>query len=136
MSYFIKNVKYGITGGPFDETVIASVEFEANEETKYLSIVDLNGIFEFYLSDIDIYDKLINEEYEDLGDNIISEYNGISLDSLDDIIENNDDSLLLIKYALLVLRLDEDQTNELINRTTNKFLTKEDIENYDFEEIL
>ncbi len=136
MSYFIKNVEYGITGGPFDETVIASVEFQVNEETKFLSIVDLNGIFEFYLSDNDIYEKLINEEYEDLEDNIISEYNGISLDSLDDIIDNNDDSLLLIKYALLVLRLDEEETNELINKTTNKYLTKEDIQNYNFEEIL
>jgi len=136
MSYFIKNVKYGITGGPFDETVIASVEFQVNEETKFLSIVDLNGLFEFYLSDNDIYDKLINEEYEDLEDNIISEYNGCSLDSSDDIIDNNDDSFLLIKYALLVLRLDEEETKELINKTTNKYLTKEDIENYDFEEIL
>ncbi len=136
MNYFIKNVKYGITGGLFDETVIASVELQVNEENKFLSIVDLNGIFEFYLSDNDIYDNLINEEYEDLEDNIISEYNGISLDSLDDIIENNDDSLLLIKYALLVLRLDEEETNVLINKTTNKYLTQEVIENYDFEDIL
>lgn len=137
MSYFIKNVVYGITGGPLNEVVVATIEFEKDDETSFLSIVDVEGIFSYYLSKENIYDKLINEEYDEIVEaSEIMEYNGIDLSTIiDDFDVKNDDYIFLI-YALLVLRLDEDKTKSLINDTKNRILTIDSINKYDIEEVI
>ena len=63
MKYYIKDVFYGITGGPLDEVVVATIEYEQDSKTLYFSIVDVGGLLSYYLSEINIFNNLIDEEY-------------------------------------------------------------------------
>lgn len=137
MDYIIKNVQYGITGGPLDEQVVVTIEFEFDSKISFFSIVDVGGFFAYYLSKVDIFDILINEEYDDtIEDYEITEYNGIKLSEIiDDFDENNDDYVFLM-YSLLILRLDENETISLIKNTKNKKLEFDVIKQYDFEDII
>lgn len=137
MDYIIKNVKYGITGGPLDEQVVSTIEFELDNKTSFFSIVDVGGFFGYYLSKVDIFDKLINEEYDDMiEDYEITEYNGIELSRIIDNFDKNNDDYVFLIYSILILRLDENETISLINNTKNKKLEFDMIEKYDIKEII
>jgi hypothetical protein len=137
MSYFIKNIKYDISGGLFNSIVVTSLEYEKNNESKFLSVVDIEGMFEFHLSDEDIFEILLEDtENEKVEKTYIDSFNGIDLSELQELTDKFDDDSMLIKYIIMVLRLEVDEADDLIKKTKNKYLTKEIISKYDYEDLL
>jgi len=136
MPYLIKNAKYGYTKGgfacgPLIENVAAAVEYVENGKTMYLSVVDIIGLYDFYLSDNDIFDKLINENYdEEVEKASIRSFKNINLEKIDEL-SNNDDDLLII-YLMLILRLDKNETKELMKDSIGKYLTADTVIKYDY----
>lgn len=102
------------------QNVVASVEYIDNGKTMYLSVVDVTGFFEYYLSEKDIFDDLISDEYEKVEALRIEE---------DELKNTTDD--LLISYLMLVLRLSEEDSDDLIKESVGKYLTKDIIDKYD-----
>lgn len=137
MNYFIKNVQYGFTGGPLDEQVVVTIEFELDSKISFFSVVDVGGLFAYYLSEVNIYDKLIDEEYEGIVEKSqITEYNGIKLSNIVDNFEKNNDDYIFLMYLLLILRLDETETITLIRNTNNRILNFDLIKKYDYYDII
>lgn len=136
MSYLIKNAKYDISGGPLDSIVVATVEYEFEKNNMFLSVVDINGIFEFHLSKDDIFELLLNEaDDERVEASFISSFNNINLESLEELEDKSDDSLL-IKYIIMVLRLDENEANDLVNKSKGNYLIIDMIKDYCYEDLL
>lgn len=137
MSYYINDVKYGISGGILNEIVVATVEYKKDDEIMFLSVVDIDGIFEFHLCDDDIHDSLLNNSIDEMIEaSYIELFKGIDLEELEMLCDKFDDNSLLIKYIIMILRLDEKETNILINKTKNDYLTKDKIIEYNYEELL
>ena len=91
--YFIEEAKCGVTEGgvacgPVGGTVITSIKFkEDGKEPQWLNMAVAGGIPNVYLTDRDVYDEMLAENFENedfyewLNDKcFIREFNGIRLD--------------------------------------------------------
>ena len=63
--FLIEDAKCGITGGPLDGIVVTSVKFNDGEKSKWLNLAEVEGIPCFYMTDEDVYDKLIENDFDD-----------------------------------------------------------------------
>ena len=147
MNYLIKGIRYGITEGgmacgPVSGNVVASIEYQNGDKVSFLSMVEVFGMPEFYLSEEDIYENLL-EESEDFIDKanslIINEFNGIKLEEYEDIMEElkkpyNEEDKALIKLLIAVVRLDYDEADKLIEESVGKYITEINIPDTDLDE--
>jgi len=147
MNYLIKGIRYGITEGgmacgPVSGNVVASIEYQNGDKVSFLSMVEVFGMPEFYLSEEDIYENLL-EESEDFIDKanslIINEFNGIELKEYEDIMEElkkpyNEEDKALIKLLIAVVRLDYDEADKLIEESVGKYITEINIPDTDLDE--
>ena len=147
MNYLIKGIRYGITEGgmacgPVSGNVVASIEFQDDDKVSFLSMVEVFGIPEFYFSEEDIYDELL-EESEDFIDKanslIINEFNGIELEEYEDIMEElkkpyNEEDKALIKLLISVVRLDYDEADKLIEESIGKYIKDINIPDTDLDD--
>jgi hypothetical protein len=147
MNYLIKGIRYGITEGgmacgPVSGNVVASIEFQDDDKVSFLSMVEVFGIPEFYFSEEDIYDELL-EESEDFIDKanslIINEFNGIELEEYEDIMEElkkpyNEEDKALIKLLIAVVRLDYDEADKLIKESVGKYIKDINIPDTDLDD--
>ena len=70
MDYLIEDIKCGITDGgigcgPISGNVVTAIKYNDGNKSLYLNLIEVCGIPEFHLSDNDIYDELIKEEFSD-----------------------------------------------------------------------
>ena len=147
MNYLIKGIRYGITEGgmacgPVSGNVVASIEFQDDDKVRFLSMVEVFGIPEFYFSEENIYDELL-EESEDFIDKanslIINEFNGIELEEYEDITEElkkpyNEEDKALIKLLIAVVRLDYDEADKLIEESVGKYIKDINIPDTDLDD--
>lgn len=80
MRYFIDSCRYGeAAGDDFESAFIVSVQFHTDEDasTKWLTNVQFTDIPSFYLTNVDIFDKLVAGESIDA--KLINEFQGMSL---------------------------------------------------------
>jgi hypothetical protein len=147
MNYLIKGIRYGITEGgmacgPVSGNVVASIEFQDDDKVSFLSMVEVFGIPEFYFSEEDIYNELL-EESEDFIDKanslIINEFNGIELEEYEDIMEElkkpyNEEDKALIKLLIAVVRLDYDEADKLIEESIGKYIKDINIPDTDLDD--
>lgn len=144
--YFIEEVKCGVAEGgmacgPVSGPVVTSLKFTVDDLTKWITNSEVEGIPNFFLTEADIYDRLIEDDFDDelsnlLDESAISNFDGIELGEYDDIedsITNNEDNpaAILIDYIVKVTRCSMEELDEYINAGTKKYV--EEIEMPDFE---
>ena len=129
--YYIEDVKCDVlSGGPDAGIVCTSVKYSNDGVSKWLTNVEVDGLPNFYLTEDDIFDKIMADDddeafqaYKD--ENFIEEFDGIELgeyeDIVDSLMENEDDpAAALIKYVIAVTRSDMEITQELIQSGKGK----------------
>lgn len=137
--YYIEDVKCDVlSGGPDPGIVCTSVKYKNGSTSKWLTNVEVDGLPNFYLTDDDIFDKVMaddgDEDFQKYRDeHFIEEFDGIELgeyeDIVDSIMENEEDpAASLIKFVIAVTRSDMESTQELIQ--TGKGKNAEEIEIY------
>ena len=137
--YYIEDVKCDVlSGGPDPGIVCTSVKYTDGSSSKWLTNVEVDGLPNFYLTDDDIFDKVMgdddDEEFQKYRDeHFIEEFDGIELgeyeDIVDSLMENEEDpAASLIKFVIAVTRSDMESTQELIQ--TGKGKNAEEIEIY------
>ena len=122
MNYLIEDVKYGMTEehyacGPIGANLVASIKINDGVKSFWLNNVDVAGIPNFYLTEKDIFNELIKENFDDedtwdyIGKSSVKEFNGITLgeyeDVFDSIKKSNDKSTInLIRLLIYITRSD------------------------------
>jgi len=149
--YFIETAKCGITEGgmacgPISGNVVVTVQFKEGSTTQWLSLVEVEGIPNVYLSDKDIHEALVAKDFDDeefteyMDEHFISDFNGIDFDadysttfeSIADDPENP--AIPLIRYLITLVRCDMDEVDDLIQMATGKYADELDIPESDVEE--
>ncbi len=112
----------------------------------YLGITDFEGFPNYYLSDEDHHDELVEEDFEDeqftefLDEHRIDDFNGLELggeypDLFGAIAENPENPAVpLIRFAVAMVRCSTDEEEELIRMATGKYADELDIPVSDVEE--
>ncbi|MBQ5956167.1 MAG: hypothetical protein IJL46_01195 [Clostridia bacterium] len=136
--YYIENVKYGITDGgiacgPIGGNIVVTIQFKDSDKTQWISLIDVTGIPNIYLTDRDVFQDLIKEDFDDIEfttyitNHSIDNINGIELGSeYDDIFNSIDNDpenpvVPLIKYLINLARAGEDETDFLISQGISKY---------------
>ncbi len=149
--YFIETAKCGITEGgmacgPVSGNVVVTVQFKEGATTQWLSLVEVEGIPNVYLSDKDIHEALVAEDFDDeeftayMDEHFINEFNGIAFDadysttfeSIADDPENP--AVPLIRYLITLVRCSMDEVDDLIQIASGKYADELDIPASDVEE--
>ena len=141
--YFIEEAKCGVSEGgiacgPVGGSVVTTVKFNDGEKTGWLSLVEVEGIPNFLLSDRDIHEDLIEEDYDDkefwdytLEINI-GEFDGIELGEYEDIFASFADNpenpaVPLVRYMITLTRCPMEEATELLALVKGKFIDEVDI---------
>ena len=149
--YLVENVKYGVTSagtacGPVAGNAVASVEFkESNDSSaEWLSLVEVDGIANFYLSDKDIFEELLKEDDDEhialLNSYFVEDFHGFELsedyeaifESIHETEEN--DKSRLIRFLIAVVRADENTAAMLKESAKGKYVEDIDFAACDIEE--
>ena len=148
MNIKINDIKCDLSDEGFDSSVVASVYYTLDNESKWLHIIETDGIPDFFLSKDDIHGKLI-EEGDDIDARIdfldkyrINKFEGVKFDELsyDNLFEkiNSKDIDPLIKklfrLIILIVRCDYDDLKDLIKKYKTKNLCDIDVPCSDVEE--
>ena len=133
--YFIEDAKCGVTGGgvacgPIGGSSVASIKFREDDgESKWISLVEVDGFPEAMLSDRDVFDDLIKEDIEDeefmaySQEHWIHDFNGIKFGesyyhTFASIFEDNENPAIpLIKYLIVLAQCPRSQEEELIRES-------------------
>ena len=146
--YFIQDAKCDLTGGgfscgPVPSSVVVSVRFNDGTETKWLSVVEVDGVANYFLLDQDVHADLVDEDdatIERIQDYYVHELNGIALDSeyygtFESMADAPKNPVIpLIRYIITLLRCDMDNVAGLINMAKGRFADELDIPMSDVEE--
>ena len=134
--YYIECVKIGeteggIACGPCCGSIIVSIKYRYNETSKWLTNVEVTGIPNFYLSESDIFDDLIKDEFDEKLSEVlekcyIDEFDGIKLGYYDDfkteLINNFKPTAFLIKYIIALINADKNEVKQLISNCEGKYI--------------
>lgn len=149
--YFIENAKCGVTEGgmgcgPISGNVVATIQFKDGNATQWLSLVEVEGIPNVYLTEKDVFEDLVAEDFEDtefieyMQEHYIDEFEGIEFDddystTFESIAEDPENPAVpLIRYLIALIRCEMDEVNELIERATGRYVDEIDIPVSDVEE--
>ena len=132
--FLIEDAKCGIAqGGPMIGIVITSVKFNDGESSKWFNLAEVDGIPCFYVTDKDVYDTLIendfDEEFQEMFDKShIDEFNGIFVggeydEVFDSIYENPENpAVAFIRYVIALTRCELKDVKKLIKRVVGKYV--------------
>ena len=129
--YYIEDVKCNIlSGGPDPGIVCTSVKYSDGKAAKWLTNVEVDGLPNFYLTDDDLFDRIMadddDEEFDEYRDaHFIEEFDGIGLGEYEEIVDaltekEEAPAASLIKYVIAVTRSDMERTQELIRTGKGK----------------
>ena len=132
--FFIENARVGVSDGYCGSstgTVNVVVKYNDGIDTKWLTVSEVFGIPNFFVTNFDIFDKIMKKEWNAEFTNLIEcssvdEFEGIKLGEYSKIEEELDHSKdnpasALIKYVIeLTIRSDE-ETKQLITSGEGKF---------------
>ena len=149
--FLIETAKYGITEGgiacgPVSGNVVVTVQFKEEDTTHWLSLVEVEGIPNVYLSDKDVHKALVAENFDDeefivyMSKHYINEFEGIAFgtdysttfESIADDPENS--ATPLIRYLITLVRCDMDEVGALIQMASGKYADELAIPLSDVEE--
>lgn len=148
--YLIETAKCDVTEGgmacgPVPGNVVATVQFKEGEKSQWLSLVEVMGIPNVYLTDQDIFDKLLAEDDDDefieyANQHQIWDFNGIEFAddygaTLNSFKEQPDNPAIpLIRYLLSLVRCDWDDMDDIIKTASGKYADELSIPTIDLEE--
>ena len=149
--YLIETAKCDVTEGgmacgPIPGNVVATVQFKEDQKSQWLSLVEVMGIPNVYLTDQDIFDKLLAEDPDDdefieyANQHQIWDFNGIkfaedynaTLSSFEEKPDNP--AIPLIRYLLSQVRCDWDDMGDIIKTASGKYADELSIPTIDLEE--
>ena len=140
--YYVDEVKYGLEGGgmacgPIGENVISSVKVTDCSKSFWLTNVEVTGIPSFYLSEDEIFDRLVDACEDDdfleyLDQCFINSFEGIKLGEYGDIyksIKQNEGNpaVSLIRYIILLTRCSMEEEDGIIALAKGKFVDELEI---------
>ena len=137
--YLIEEAKCGATAGGVacglvGGNAVVTVKYKDGEESKWLSLIEAEGFPNFYTSNEDIFDKMLNIEY--LDGEAIEEFqdkytagpaNGFNFGTdyyevFDHITEEPDDPAIpLVKLLLTLINCYKDEEKNIIESAVGKF---------------
>lgn len=131
--FLIEDAKCGVAqSGPMIGIVITSVKFNDGESSKWFNLAEVDGIPCFYLTEDDVYDTLISnefsEEFQEMLDNsYIEEFEGITFgeyeEVFDSIYENPDNPAVeFIRYVIALTRCALKDVKKLVKRAVGKYV--------------
>lgn len=146
--YFIEEVKCDLTNGglscgPVSGSVVVTVRFNEGSEPKWLSVVETEGIANYFLLNKDVHTELVEEDDETIDsveEHYVYDINGIELDpeysgtfeSIADDPENP--AVPFVRYIIALVRCDMDDVTALIEMATGRFVDELEIPISDLEE--
>ena len=147
--YFIEEVKCGVSEGgfacgPVPGSVVVAIKYRDGQESKWLNMVEVDGIPNVSLTDNDIYDDMIREDEDSIEffeKHSIGDFNGIAIDydystTFESIAEDpKNPAVPLIRYLITLTRCDMDEVEGLIQMATGKYVDEIDIPVSDEEEM-
>ena len=148
--YLIEEAKCGISNGgmacgPVPGSVVASVKVNDGSKVQWLTMSETDGILNVSLSENDIYDKLIEEKFDDdfltfMEEHFIDDYEGIELgsdysDILGSISDDPDNPAVpVLRYLIALIRCEMNDVDRLINMAVGHYADELDIPVSDVEE--
>ena len=149
--YLIENAKCGITDGgfacgPVGGNVVVTVQFKEDKKTQYLSVVEVSGIPNYYLSEEDIFDELVKEDFDDMkfqavmDASYITDFNGIEFGcEYSDVFESisddkNNPAVPLLRYVIALLRCPMEDVEGMVKMASGKYADEIEIPTSDIEE--
>ena len=149
--YFIETAKYDIVEDDIAcvstlRTVVATVQFKEGSKTQWLSLVEVDGIPNVYLTDKDIHEAQVAEDLHDeefieyAAAHYITEFNGIAFDAdysttFENIADDPENPAApLIRYLIALVRCDMDEVDDLIQMASGKYADELDFPASDVEE--
>ena len=148
--YLIEEAKCGITDGgvacgPVSGNVVASIKINDGTVTSWLTLVEVDGIVNLFMTDRDIYEEILQEDFSDefqayLNSHAIDDVNGLefsedyssAFSSISDDPENP--AVPVVRYLIALVRCDMEETEGLIQMATGKYADELDIPAIDVEE--
>ena len=147
--YLIEEAKRAVTkGGPEWEdaqaSVVITVKYKEAETTQWLNMVEFEGVPNVFLSDRDIFEKLVEEDFDDqefadyLNMHFIEDFNGITMGeyaAIFDSIANDpeNEAVPLIRYMILLARSGADEAEAFTEMAAGKYADEIDIPESDVE---
>lgn len=148
--YFIEEAKCGVTEGgiacgPVGGNVVASVKYNDGEETAWLTLVEVTGFVNVFLTEKEVYTEAIAEPddeefYAYMNEHAIHDFNGIEFDeaygtsysSMSEDPENPANPL--IRYLFVLARCTMEELDGLIELAEGRYADELDIPMADVEE--
>ena len=135
--YLIEEAKYGFTKGgiacgPIDPNTVVTVKFNDGEVSKWISVVDVEGILNIFLLDKDYHKELINEDQEEafydfMNDHLLTEFDGVEVGAdygeiVETLMENKDNpASQFIGYVINLTSCPLEETDQLIMNSVGKY---------------
>ena len=130
--FFIEEAKCEVAGGALSSRVITTVKYKEDGKDQWLSLVDVDGIPNAYLSDKDIHGDIVKEDFEDeefseyMNEHYIMEFDGIDMTDYSEMVTSMYDdpdvpAIPLIKYLVTLTLCDMDSVEDLIKMAAGKF---------------
>ena len=148
--YLIEEAKCGVTEGgmacgPVPGAVVASLKVNDGKRVRWLSLTEVDGIPNMTVTDEDIYDILITDDFsytfvEFLNNHTVYEFDGIEIDdgyyTTYGCIRKNPGNPAgsVMKLLIALVRCDMDETEALIMASMGKYADEIDITLCDMEE--
>lgn len=132
--FLIEDAKCGVAqAGPMMGIVITSVKFNDGESSKWFNLAEVDGIPCFYLTDKDVFDTLIENEWDEkfqemLDNSYIEEFEGIFVggeyeEVFDSIYENPDNpAVAFVRYAIALTMCDFKDVKKLVKMAVGKYV--------------
>ena len=151
--YLIEEAKCGVTDGvmtphgPMPGHVMVMVKFreDGKKSPQWLNLVEADEFPNVYLTDEDIFDKLMEEDMEDtefeeyLDEHYLEEFEGIPVYDYADLFEGiaqepDDPAVPLIRYMIALVRCAMEDVEPLIRMAQGRYADEVDIPVSDLEE--
>ena len=147
--FLIEEAKRAVTKGGLEwedapASVVVSVKYKDDAAVQWLNMVEFEGVPNVFLSDRDIFEKLVEEDFEDqafacyLDTHFIEEFNGIVMgeyaavfDAIASDPEN--EAIPLIRYMILLARNSADEAEAFIEMAAGKYADEIEIPESDVE---
>ena len=134
----------GIACGPISGEPVYSVRYEINGVKKWIHNAEVEGIPNFFISDEDLHDKFLDDDYINKNIDYINslnatEFEGLCLDEYEsmihDISENLDNPAVpFVRFLLRLYCSDSDGINQLIQDCQDKYADELPLPPFDFDE--
>ena len=136
----------GMSCGPVEGTVNATVKFTVDGKTKWLTNSEIVGLPNFYITTDSIFERLIEDDLSEefieyLQKSYITEFDGISLDGyyadIIEVLKENEESsaAALIKFLIAVNHCEYTDEEELIKMGTGHYVEEIEIPFYEIENL-